>query len=30
VESLNKSMTISQAGIKQLEDGMSARRSATR
>jgi formate-dependent nitrite reductase cytochrome c552 subunit len=30
VESLNKSMTISQAAIKQLEDGMSARRSATR
>ena len=30
VESLNKSMTISQAAIKQLEDGMSARRGATR
>jgi formate-dependent nitrite reductase cytochrome c552 subunit len=28
VESLNKSMTISQAAIKQLEDGMAARRGA--
>lgn len=28
VESLNKSMTISQAGIKQLDDAMAAKRSA--
>ncbi len=30
VESLNKSMTISQAGIKQLDDAMAARRGASR
>ncbi len=28
VESLNKSMAISQAGIKQLDDAMAAKRSA--